>query len=244
LWQAKILPIKFLKDAEYPVRADTTTEYTVGGGDGMVMYSVSDSTWSEVRDGDGTDAYDSTQTYPLEIVCKGTGSSDFKVNRRAFYPFDLSSLSGATISGASLFLYTQVTASADGLNVGNINVTEVTRSSNSALATSDYNIANWSSTKLSDSIYTASSITDGGWTEWTFNSSGISSVDDAQGGWYSIGLRFDVDIDDSSVSPANDRSQINAHFTESANDPYLEVTYTEGGGEAAPQYIRQEMRFD
>lgn len=212
------------------VYAQTTDSYYAGSGDGMVRRTSSGS-WSQIIDGDGTSAYPNLATYPLETISDGGGT--FSENRRSIYPFDLSGLSGVTVSSASMNLYTYDSNAIDEISMGDMNWTEITPNSYSTLQSSDYNRANWTDTILSDDNYSISTMSKPGYTSWDFNSAGITAVENALGGNWALGLRWEKDINETSYSPGSGRARLNAYYemqSDISNDPYLEITYTEGGG--------------
>jgi hypothetical protein len=159
LWQAKVLPKQYLLNATYPVRADTVTTTspdantetdTVDGG----LRGNWNATWSTVRGAttaaggiDDTSNYLSAagQTYaPATRAFSGLGYDIY----RSYMSFKYNIASGQTVSAVTLTVKNgnadNIPAAGDNDSQAYINVYENTNSSGSktALATSDYNVAN------------------------------------------------------------------------------------------------------
>ena len=96
LWQAKVLPTQFLKDAEYPVRADTTTSYYAGAGDGGTGTSYY-TTFAAARNAaSGASEQFSVATSYSRPDARRKSVTEYSCGR-AFFPFDTSDIgSGST----------------------------------------------------------------------------------------------------------------------------------------------------
>jgi len=208
----------------------TTTFYPTAGAnspvDGNVI--VDDVTlgtvWSTVRSQSNADhAYvtDTNQyTFRTEKI-----SSRYSIDRSAFL-FDLTSISGDTVTGATMSLYLLPSG---GSTTQAVTLFPVTSSlaSNANVVVGDYAIANWGSTKLADTGI-ANSATKGQYQDMTFNASGVTVVDNATGGVVSLGTRSDLDIDNTAPTARSYWQIYWADQTGTANDPKLTVTHSAG----------------
>lgn len=212
--------------------AATTTDFVSGSGDGDVYKNdAGDSayaTWRDAATGQvasttSTTSTGSGSTASPAILRNGSG---FYGGGRAFIPIDTSALtSGAMISAASLFLCSESKSRVTYAN-NNIEITESTVVSNTALATSDWNKFNdtkWATGILHDSLASA-----GSFNEFVLNATGYGAINKTGYSKYCVRYAFDVD---NSAPGLVVGSQIYFEFrlseySGSSSDPYLRVVYT------------------
>lgn len=234
LWQIKEIPLKAMENAIYPVRFDTVTSYYTGSGDGGILAYKSESShnqskWNNVHDWNGVDSgvngltsYTSTDggTYGPRMLLS-LNANGVQIGR-VFLPVDTSGLgSGATISAASFFCTT---------NAGDANweagLIEGTQTSTSSVVQADFDnigTVEWA-TRVTISTTTFTEY------ELVLNPTGRDAINKT--GWTKFSLVTGYDIDDNYTGVTNN-GQNNFRYSEytgTASDPYLEVTYSSGGG--------------
>jgi hypothetical protein len=196
--------------------------------DGTTYRGGVNETFATIRSSAGTASGDNwgADSTCINIVASGT-TDQFDTLRRAVFLFDISSLAGATISAADYKLHTRYRTYALGHN--DIDLVESSPASNTALVSSDYNIASWGSTLLATSVNT-SAIANNAYTTWTINASGVtflqSAVDGA--GIAKLGLRMNWDTAGSfgGVWQASGTTGTAATYADAgSNEPTLDVTY-------------------
>ena len=200
------------------VLADFDSSYATAG-DGYVK-SESCSNWANCitqTDGD--------YTYPTNASGYAFYDGGGKLYR-AWFVFDASPLgTGITISTSSIFLY------AMGGNIFNVagvsmTFTEGTQASDTTLGTADFDAFN--TTHFSDRLL--STLTGNTYEEWELNSAGRDNISLTGKSKFFFGIENDID---SGASPG--LSGMGTYFSEDATrKPYLEITYTAGGGGADP----------
>ena len=109
LWQGKLLTKTILENAVYPIAADTTTDYWVGSGDGIV--SEQDASWDTAHHStDADSADDGGQSFGAAI--------EYETNhtiKRGFLPIYTDGLPDtAIISASSLYATVSFPAGSDG----------------------------------------------------------------------------------------------------------------------------------
>lgn len=226
----------------------TTTDFPVGPGDGVVSLSgLGNNSYSTWRDGStGTFASDTTTVgndgnqagCPYVAV---DGNSRY-IGGRAFLPVDTSVLTGgANISAASLFLCTDSLSRVTYAN-NNVEITESTVVSSSALATTDFN--KWNSVKWATGIAHDSLASAGNFSEFVLNSTGYGAINKTGFSKYSI--RYGYDVDNSAPGLAGGSRIVYSfrfsHFTGTSSDPYLRVTYTLAGLVFPPFVVKQAVK--
>ena len=234
-WQMKFLPLDKFSQAVYPIRFDTVTDYYSGSGDGYVVNEGS-SNWSTVRDGANGTRSDYTATTFSEYV--GKYSSGLYRIYRPFMPVDTSSLpAGASITAASVFLY--VTGKQDNDNDANgyIAVVQASQADPTLLTTADFDAVSFVE---GSNQYDITSISTNAWLEMVMNTTGLGWINTS--GYTKLAWLEGHDINnDPIVLPNYKYNNISAYSSEdtSGHNPYLEVTYTAGGGGGAtkPQFV-------
>jgi len=150
-------------------------------------------------------------------VTYGDFSGTFYVYR-PFTPFDLTGLSGVTVTGVNYAARCDIKTTD-----GTVNVVETTQASTSTLAVTDH--ANFNTTKFVASDF--SGFVNDTNKEVIFDSDGISYVQGVVGSWAKVAFRDALDI--AGTSPSGVHTNISFYGSEYAgtdHDPYLEVTYT------------------
>jgi len=236
----KHLSEEFFDNAVYPVRTDTTTSYYAGAGDGTI-YTVGDgqpsqAIWDTVHDattGTGRTVA-GVSGYASEVWIRGV-NNDIKIFR-AFFPVDTSGLpNSAIISGAILKL--NLSAIQDGYNGDGYDYVAIVQTDQpdpTTLEETDYNNcgATDNPTKGSANI-DITGLTTEQYNNFTLDATGLTWV--SKTGWTMLGIRPGQDIQDyfpGDPGEVNKFSGVSAYFseyTDTASDPYLEVTYTVGG---------------
>jgi hypothetical protein len=225
----KLLPLEWLKSANYPVRADATFSTYDGIGDGHVAYSNDASlpSWSTVHDSNGNTAKVTANYNIPEIalqVDSAGGSNSFELFRD-FFPFDTSALPDTAVpTAANLNLYinsVHVGGSLDIYVVGN------TAAATSSLTNLDY--PRVGSTAFSSS-YPGTGLTTSAYNAFALNAAGLSAISTT--GWTQLALREKNDFDN--VAPTGQTVGVwtgiaGSGATGTSTDPYLDITYTLAG---------------
>lgn len=211
-------------DDATPAGAPTTdTFYANAGGDGAVRTFGSGGGWFATARGAATghDAYGGNTGHYSAYVDPPNG-----LISRGFYPFDTSALpDGATITAASLFVYSYVTPGTGGggsTDNKSVCVVESTQASPTALTTADYDQVG--STLLADRI-PFSSFPSAGYQEIPLNATGLAAI--SKTGYTKLALIAGYDFDN--VAPTTDWCGFASKFSDETGtsmDPYLKVTYT------------------
>jgi RHS repeat-associated protein len=243
LWQAKVLPIKFLRNATYPVRADTTVTYypdanaetdTVDGA-GETCWVNKAAGWSATRDTSSPCVVsDSTQYgYASQAYSAVSRSANWDLAYtivRHYASFKYNIPSGSTIYDTKLHVYAH--AKWDGDNDANA-YTAVYQNSNTgaktSLSSSDIAITKYDTDNpLSDSIDTStvSGGTPGTHLTYDFNDHGLAVFTaDGSDHYLHLGILEGHDADDVAVDYVSQDSGIGIYNAESAYDPALQVSY-------------------
>ncbi len=197
--------------------------------DGYASRFVSNSTWFSLRGSPGT-AGSATSGTSSPRILTGTTSGRFTGIYRSFFLFDTSSIpDDATITSAKLCV--QVTTKSEQIPGSSYAVVNCTTGSNTNIAKTDYQLAG--TTLLSDAILGADIITSIStvFNEFILNSTGLDYINKT--GITKLCIReATYDIADSPPSwLSNKDCRISITFAENSSyKPYLEVTYTEAGG--------------
>ena len=234
----KVLDKRFLENAIYPVRTDTTTSYYAGAGDGKVVYKLtgsqpSQANWDTVHDAaTGTEVVymaDNT-TNKIEIW----GSDNSLSIQKFFVPIDTSGLgSGVVISAAILKIYVMgVYDDYNGSGYDYMAVIQTDQPNSAELTTDDYNNCG-----VTDNPTKGSQDLDltglSGYEDLTLNATGRGWIQKT--GTTMLGIRPGQDIQDAFEGDPgevdkNSGWQIRtSEYTTTDQDPYLSVTYTVGG---------------
>jgi len=147
--------------------------------------------------------------------------------QRASVPFDTSALpEGVVVSAVDLVVVAEAYYYDGGGN--NLVITANTRSNPaSAMINTDYNITNFGAEYASIDL-----------TSWnvsatntiSFNATGKLAINDD--GYTTIGIIISEDLDNNGGSTLNAVKITSSDFTGTGSDPYLSITYSEGGAEA------------
>lgn len=195
-----------------------TAQVFSSAGDGLVRNNGAAS-WATLRAAaTGTVAsYAGTTT---QVYADGTAGDQYI--DRLFIPFDLSSLSGATVTAAVLSVFGTSSNSGAG---GAIGLVSGSPASITALATTDFGSVG-STEYMTRVNFSAASWP--AYNNWTLNASGITYLQGRVGSTAALVLRSSFDIDNSAPGTGTFSSfAINAsEATGTANDPYLTITYT------------------
>lgn len=211
--------------------------------DGVVMRAGSTDTWSQIRDGAGTASADSVAE--SSGICIGVGLKVQDVGGGAFDGlgriialFETSSLGAEADILSAICSFDCALGQDNFLTEGEdeLCITACSPASNTALANSDYNIANWSDTKLANEVDKDSLAGNGAYTDWTLNAAGLAQI--SKTGITKLGLRFSADIDNSQPSPVlqDECTTIIVRFADygAGSAPKLVITYTAAGDVTIP----------
>jgi hypothetical protein len=226
----KIIPKDYLDNATYPVYTDDSASFNPDASpestsvDGITYNGNPNASWATARSAAASWSSDtlSTRTIP-GLATDGSGNwYDFG---SLFMVFDTSSLSGATVSAASIDVYCN--SSLDDLS-DSVRVVTHTSASSTAIATGDHRNVGSTTQATADKDITTMSCS-GGTNTFTLNATGIGNVNVA-GGVTKFALRGVADADNSQPGGgASKNSGPNLNMAESAsNDPQLDVTYSSG----------------
>lgn len=190
--------------------------------DGTVYRYGSNETWSSIRDGGGTGASDSINTF-YSLLQTGTTTSRYASISRGILLFDTSALtSEANISQNVVSIY--ATAIDVEISGWYSHIAGSNPQSNTALAPSDY--SNIYRTSFSSIIH--SSISSVAYTNFTENGSGISAVSKTSVSKRSVQISWDIE-NSAPTWGSNKYTGLTAYsvdYTGTANDPKMVTTYT------------------
>lgn len=232
----KIIPPEIWTNAVYPVFADDPVAYYQGAGDGAIEngYGV----WATIRAATtGVASYTLTDDDFAFSFCDP--SNNKKINR-GFLPVDTSGIAdGDTITAASQYLYVSSKSNDD--NDGDdfmVIVGQTTQASPTSLIGADYDQCGAvDSPSEGSSRIDIGSITAAAYNTWALNATGLTWV--SKTGYTLIGMREGHDVINSELANlaayAGNRIKIRySEYTGTANDPYLDVTSSAGGGAKFP----------
>lgn len=175
------------------------------------------------RAGAGNSSLDNSTNNSCPYNVKTGGSDDYAHMRRGVTLFDTSSLSGATVDSANWAQW-MVSALTFFTDPQYLHLCSTAPASNTALANSDFDIANWGSVSFGISLEYGS-ITTGAYEVIALNASGLAAIDTE--GITKIGQRGSDDFTNTAGTGLGGSQQLGVHYadqTGTANDPYLEVT--------------------
>lgn len=220
------------------LRCDLTGTFYPNGNpetttcDGNLLALTTDSWANIVATTNALNALDDQTDGVAELMTGSSGNNWARI-RRCYCGFDLSSLSGATVSDATLSIYYLSGQQLDQIGSQKINIsTSAAIASNTSLATTDFDEVGQSTVPISTEI-AIGSITGNAYNAFSFNSTGVSDVQNKVGSIYHAAIRIASDI--SRTEPtwsASKSSYARMAFAETAGtsaDPKLVVTYTSGG---------------
>lgn len=229
----KIIPLDFLKTAQGMVYSDDTTTIYAGSADGIVV-GTEGSVWATMHD-----AASGGSTDTLDLVPGGYISGGNYNLRRAYTPFDTSSLgSGATVTAVDASLHATTINDSD--NDGNdwINVVQATIADAASLTTADYdqigavsNPTEGATRKDITTDFTAET-----YATWTLDATGRSWI--VVTGTTQLGWREGHDALNSAYDVATE-TRVRFKHSETAGtstDPKLDITYTPGAAVAKKMF--------
>lgn len=193
--------------------------------DGRAARSGVDQTFANIRSGAGNNQNDSETGSGSPSLTASATSNQYSLMRRAIWLFDTSSIpSGATINSATLTL--RGAAKGNGLGSPDLVIDVPSPASNTAVATADFNIANWAGTEKGRMTYASYSAA--GDNVITLNVNCI-----VKAGITKLGGRLGWDFDNSTTG-LTWSSGLNSYFQwttadNGSNKPTLTVDYTVGG---------------
>lgn len=213
-------------DATATIYPDPDAE--VSSVDGYAQrVAATGSAWAAMRDGTGTASNDSSTTMAAPLMQSYTNSLN-RIMARGIYSFDTSSLSGLTVSDASLYLTAWADAHHDWAAVGDVSLTGGTTASTTAIGNSDFQ--GFAGIAFTDVPQALENWTSGTTHAIAMNAAGIAAIDTE--GQTTLFTRFTDDITD--VEPTQPGALLTtaliihtAEATGTANDPYLEITTAE-----------------
>lgn len=220
----KIIPASLFFGVKFPCYTDATTSFYPDANpestsvDGYAAWDGAGSTWATVRAAAGTSA-DDTDVFDMRISCSTTLNLIIR-NTRGVILFDTSSITNQNFVTAANFKFTGITSADD----QGLSFTLVTSApaSNTAVASGDYNIANFGTTHLCNDV-TIASITDDVEKTTALNASGLAAI--STSGITKLGFVFKEDIDNTYTWSSSAENRFAVYSAEYANKPTLEVTY-------------------
>lgn len=219
-----------------------------GAGDGEAARVNDPGTWDDIHDGAGT-SYGYTYEYGVQVyITWGTASTTgFKLIRRGFVPIDTSALpDDATVTDASLYLTTYAVGNNSGKSP-TFSIYGSTQANTAQTEAADY--GRTGTTAYSDTSYTIADLGGDHTTkEYAFNAAGKSAI--SLDGYTKLSVRENAyDVPDINPGSADIKDAIYyiayaSEYTNTTYDPYITITYTEGGApaiEAKPIKIPPQM---
>jgi len=254
----KIIDKDFLNNSKGDVFTDTTTSYFAGAGDGRVKtYWLP---WATAyNDTEGNDA-NASETEPMIGAQYWSAGGNFWISR-AFFPINTGAIpSAATISAATFNYTAKISNQDEATGYAWYTLVETYQAANNALVGADFidcgsdngTAGRANQTPTVEGIDSGDRRLIGGHTasyahySFSLNATGLGWIKKngetsklgGDTGWTGIGMREGHDIlstPSPTISP-NERITLYVYNSEqdgTDNDPYLEVTYTEGGGGVA-----------
>ena len=230
--------------------ADTFSPFS-GAGDGMVFRTDSASspctnatftTSHNATTGSGSTNAGNTIS-PMSTYSTEPGVSCSAQIERGFFPFDTSSISStATISAATLNLYTTLTADDDNDGVDYITISTSTQATHTTIANADYNDAGPATMNAASEVIDSgqrkdiTSISLNAYLTFNFNAAGIAAIKksgqtstcSATTGITCLAVREGHDAE---LNPPSNGAILEVDFSSSeatgtSQDPYMDITYT------------------
>ena len=218
--------------ANYDKETATTTEKLgasgdsvyVGAGDGWVRNTGA--VYATVRG--ASTGNDSGYTGTGEYMWDGKSGSNYYIDRY-FFPVDLSSLGAIIVSAASFSGYVKASTFDQGDHFS-VRIIQTSQASNTALTTSDYDA--WTATAgSSDILANSTNFVNGSRTVIDLNATGLGWIEDSSGGWLKIGMIYAEDADAGTAPTGINAVRIAmSESSGTTKDPFITITYTEGGG--------------
>lgn len=212
----------------YPVIIDPTISPYSSSGDGWARKSNSTSWATTVAQGaTGSSADYTGNTGTVQVYGPSGGGN--KYCDRIFMIFDLTSISGATVTSATVNINNS-SKGFDGAGMASqdFGLYESTIASDTVIATTDFGA--FGTTQLATSL-TYASVTPGSYSSWTLNSSGLTYATGKAGSYakFCIRLSYDYNGTDPGTTEKYTYAIYNtSEATGTSSDPYMDVTYTAG----------------
>jgi len=194
--------------------------------DGYVGHDSSGLSWANLVAAAGNEADDTTAIIWVMYIYSRSYLDSWDTIRRSIFLFDVSSLSGKTVTAAIFKI--KASNKYDNLSISpDINLYESDPASTTELTGTDY--ATLGTTPYCDTPITYANWTSGSWMEFTLNADGLTALQAAidGDGIFKCGLR-NANYDASGTPPTwtlpYRYSGMMASYSESANAPQLEVT--------------------
>lgn len=195
--------------------------------DGMVSHlNASGDIWSNIRDGTGTSADDTTASNRFIYIYAYTVENQWQQIDRSIFLFNTASINTDTISGAVLSLYGNGKDNDSAINI-DINIYSSNPNTNTTLVAGDYD--SLGTTAFCDTSITYASWNIAGYNDFTLNASGITAINKT--GITKFGAR-NAALDVANTPPSwvsGLVARLNGYFadqTGTTNDPKLVVTHT------------------
>jgi len=227
----ELVPASTFDEAEYPFRVAATATFYPDADpestsvDGSIRHFTEDTTWANIRDGVGTETWDTSVDFQSAYILSGLNTDEWQGIIRSVYLFDTSGLpDGADISATTLSFYGTL-AYYNPWDL-TLNIYSSAPASNTALVAGDYD--SLGTTAYCDTGIAASSWNASGYNDFPFNATGIAAIDKT--GVSKFGAR-DATYDVANSPPTwvgDSTSSIKNYFADqgSGYEPKLVVTYT------------------
>lgn len=227
----KIIPRSFVREAfaagATAVMCDETNTFSPDPSaettcvDGQTQRASGVTDWPTIRDGAGTSATDSSTAIEI-YLSTWFGAGQWHTLQRGHILFDTSSLTGRSVTSATLGMTPTGTRS-NTLNTSwGVALCATNPASNTAIVSSDHQTV--SDTRFADTDVAHANPMSGVKT-WDLNTSGLAAID--VDGISKFGLRHDKDLEDVENFSGTGRSDYVYFYTAdqsgTASDPYLEV---------------------
>jgi hypothetical protein len=202
------------------VSADTLIVYTTNSTDGYLSRQSHNVTFTDLRNGAGTVSYFVSTSNPARLTSDVETNSFYQIFRTVTI-FDTSSLpDDATISTASIGLY----SSGGSTPLGDTGVNIVKFNIDGTLTTDDYD--NFDYTEYSEYRNVSTILGGTSYYNWAFGSLGIQNISKTSNSGFGTLLEWDI----TNTSPTWISGKTTAFYAYMAEDvtrpPFLEITYT------------------
>ena len=223
----KRIPVEWLKNATYPVKADLTFSERTEAGDGITL-SSGKGTWNLLHDDtSGSDAYYNVD----EHWAYGLHTNPSFDMARGFFPINTSDLpDDAIITNASLWLYVTDVLDYNSPYAYAQIVGETSQASTTRLYATDYDqCGSINNPDEGSAQYDMSNISTTTYEEFELNCTGIGWISTSS--YTKLGMRIGWDIDDQDPGDLGVYKwrSISVRYSEYFDidyDPYLEIDYT------------------
>ncbi|SRR5258706_5741135 len=156
------------------------------------------------------------------LVARSNSGTSFSI-ARAYFPINTALLTDKTITSANFYLHIHTVFTNNGSK--QFVLVQTDQASNTTLGTADFNNCG---TETNPTEGAARVNIAAGWLKFVMNATGLSWI--VQNGFTKLGVRVDLDADNS--TPVDGSSEVDTTFdtTESSSQPYLEVFYQSVNG--------------